>query len=105
MAHVLASAVTMHSHHGCSLPRKVLEFAESLLAHLPEVEEGSGLLLRSWSTNGHMLCGSARATSPMNIGQNRLLDRVRPPAVKEQRWSEENLRETTEGQDDACRAS
>ena len=104
MAHVLASAVTMHSHHGCSLPRKVLEFAESLLARITEVGKGFGTpapkLVEKW-------------THAVWHGKSDITDEHRSeqmagscsPAVKEQRWSEENLRETTEAQDDAGRAS
>ena len=38
---------------------KLLEFGESVLAHLPEVGKGSGIPHRSWLTDGNPLCGWA----------------------------------------------
>ena len=48
-------------------------------------EKDTDVTLRSWLTCGNLMCGSARATSPMKTGQNRRRDRVRPLCPPSQR--------------------
>ena len=46
---------------------KLLEFGESVLAHVPEVRKGPGNPRRSWMTDVNPPCGWARATSRTNV--------------------------------------
>ena len=46
---------------------KLLEFGESVLAHLPEVGKDLGIPRRSWLTDGNLLCDWAKATSQRSI--------------------------------------
>ena len=76
---------------------KLLEFGESVLAHLPEVGKDLGIPHRSWLTDGNPLCGWARATSQTSIWlelTKELCHSVR--RLAEQSWSEEDLRAVVE---------
>ena len=75
---------------------EVLEFGESVLAHLPEVGKGSGNPAPKLADR----CGWARATSQTSIGSEptkELVEKSRSVRrLAEHSWSEENLRANVE---------
>ena len=53
---------------------KLVEFGETVLAHLPEVGKGSGNPAQNWQTDGNPACGWERATSQTSTLSERTME-------------------------------
>ena len=56
---------SLHSYRAMGGPYrgKLVEFGETVLAHLPELGKGSGNPAPNWQTDGNPACGWERVTS------------------------------------------
>ena len=59
----LVSEVVRYSAMGGPYRGKLVEFGETVLAHLPEVERDLETQHQNWQTDGNLACGWERVTS------------------------------------------